>query len=249
MREGASPQPATTMAKKPVTRDERVEVLYDRRHWRLLAELRSRATRIMEALSQSHLFSIAHGSIARGDISEKSDIDVFLPDPPSSFAVETALERAGITVNRRVLVQATPAYAVKGNLEIGEGGCVSFPLVRLRAVERGLYRFSGEVALEALREGVRVPGVDKRLMLIEPTARGHVESTVVGREEAVAHLLGVSLETVFDRVRALLRRDEVGRTGLFLERELPPDETFEMALKRLADQNPAVRRRLKLLER
>ncbi len=82
--------------------------------------------------------------------------------------------------------------------------------------------------------------------MIEPTLKGHVESNVVGREEAVADLLGISLNTVLDRVHALLRRDEVGRTGVFIERELSPDETFEMVLKKLADQNPAVRRRLKL---
>jgi predicted nucleotidyltransferase len=53
------------------------------------------------------------------------------------------------------------------------------------------------------------------------------------------------VETVLDRVHALLRRDEVGRTGVFIEKELSSSETFEMALKRLADHNPAVRRRLK----
>jgi len=86
-------------------------------------------------------------------------------------------------------------------------------------------------------------------MLIEPTPEGHVESTVAGREEEVANLLGVSVNTVLDRVRALLRRDEVGRTGVFIERELSPDETFELVLKKLADQNPAVRRRLKFFEK
>ena len=86
-------------------------------------------------------------------------------------------------------------------------------------------------------------------MLIEPTGEGHVESAVVGREEMVANLLGVSLNTVLDRVRALLRRDEVGRTGVFIERELAPDETFEQAMKKLADQNPAVRRRLKFYQK
>jgi len=86
-------------------------------------------------------------------------------------------------------------------------------------------------------------------MLIEPTAEGHVESAVVGREEMVANLLGVSLNTVLDRVRALLRRDEVGRTGVFIEKELAPDETFEQAMKNLADQNPAVRRRIKFYQK
>ena len=100
-----------------------------------------------------------------------------------------------------------------------------------------------------LKKHMRVHGVDKRLMLIEPTPEGHIESGIVEREEAVARLLGISLNTVYDRVRALLRRDKVGRTGVFIERELSPDETFELALKKLADQKPAVRRRLKLYEK
>jgi len=234
------------MAKKPMTRAERVEVVYNEKHWKLLRELRSKAVQIMEALDRSHLPSIVHGSIARGDISEKSDIDVFLPDPPSSFTIEAALERAHIPVNRRIIVQATPFYAVKGYIELDEQRCVSFPLVKLRHVERDFYKFSGEASLPTLKKDIRVSGVDKRLMLIEPTLKGHIESSVVGREETVAHLLGVSLNTVLDRVHALLRRDEVGRTGVFIKREFSPDETFETVLKKLADQNPAVRRRLKL---
>jgi len=237
------------MAKKPVTRAERVEVVYDKRRWELLKEFRSKAMQIMEILDRFHLSSIVHGSIARGDVSEKSDIDVFVLDPASSFIVETALERAEVPVNRRVVVQATPMYAVKGYLEIDKQRCVSFPMVKLRPVERDFYKFSGEVSIAMLKNDKRVLGVDKRLMLIEPTLEGHVESTVVGREETVARLLGVSLNTVLDRVHALLRRDEVGRTGVFIERELSPDETFEMVLKKLADQNPAVRRRLKLSEK
>jgi len=234
------------MAKKPMTRAERVEVIYNEKHWEMLRELRSKTIQIMEVLDRSHIPSIVHGSIARGDISEKSDIDVFLPDPPSSFTIETALERAHIPANRRIVVQATPFYAVKGYIELDEQRCVSFPLVKLRHVERDFYRFSGEASLPTLKKDTRVSGVDKRLMLIEPTLRGHTESSIVGREETVAHILGVSLNTVLDRVHALLRRDEVGRTGVFIERELSPDETFEMVLKKLADQNPAVRRRLKL---
>jgi predicted nucleotidyltransferase len=234
------------MAKKPVKRAERVEVIYDKRRWELLRELRSKAVELMEILDHAHLGSIVHGSIARGDVSEESDIDVFLSDPPSSFIVETVLERSSVPVNRRMVVQATPLYAMKGYIEIDKQRCVSFPLVKFRPVEKDFYKFGGEMSLSMLREDVRVSGVDKRLMLIEPTPEGHVESTVVGREEMVAHVLGVSLSTVLDRVHALLRRDEVGRTGVFIERELSPDETFEMVLKKLADQNPAVRRRLKL---
>ncbi len=237
------------MAKKPVKRAERVEVIYDKKRWKLLRELRSKTVQTMEILEKFHLRSIVHGSIARGDVSETSDIDIFLPDPPSSFIIETTLERSGVPVNRRIVVQATPLYAVKGYIEIDKQRCISFPLAKLRPVEKDFYKFGGEASLSMLRKDVRVPGVDKRLMLIEPTSEGHVESAVVGREEVVANLLGVSLNTVLDRVHALLRRDEVGRTGVFIERELSPDETFELVLKKLADQNPAVRRRLKFFEK
>jgi len=237
------------MTKKPVKRAERVEVVYDKKRWNLLRELRFKTVQIMEILEKFHLSSIVHGSIARGDVSETSDIDIFLPDLPSSFVIETALERSGVSVNRRLVVQATPLYAAKGYIEIDNQRCVSFPLVKLRPVEKDFYKFGGEASLSMLREDVRVPGVDKRLMLIEPTSEGHVESAVVGREEEVANLLGVSFNTVLDRVHALLRRDEVGRTGVFIERELSPNETFELVLKKLADQNPAVRRRLKLFEK
>jgi len=237
------------MAKKPVKRAERVEIIYDNSRWKLLKQLRSKAVEIMETLDNCHLRSIVHGSIARGDVSETSDIDLFLPEPSSSFIIETVLERFGFPVYKRTIVQATPLYALKGYIGLGQQSSLSFPLVKLRPVEKDFYRFGGEASLSALREEKRVLGVDKRLMLIEPTVEGHVESAVVGREEEVANLLGVSLNTVLDRVRALLRRDEVGRTGVFIEKELAPDETFEQAMKKLADQNPAVRRRLKFYQK
>lgn len=234
------------MAKKPMKRPERVEVVYSEKRWRLLKELRVKTAEIMEPLEKARLFSVVHGSIARGDVSPKSDVDVFMPDPPSSFLIENALETADLPINRRLVVQATPSYAMKGYIEIDEQRGVSFPLMKLRPIERDFYMFGGEATLHMLKQNIRVPGVDKRLMLIEPTETGHVESTVVGRENVVASLLGVSVETVLDRVHALLRRDEVGRTGVFIERELSPNETFEMVLKQLAKQNPAVRRRLSL---
>jgi predicted nucleotidyltransferase len=237
------------MAKKPLRRAERVEVVYDKKRWKLLKQYRSKTVHLIETLDNCHLRSIVHGSIARGDVSETSDIDVFLPDPPSSFSIETALERSGFQVYQRTIIQATPLYALKGYIGLDPQTSLSFPLVKLRPVEKDFYRFGGEASLSALKDDKRVSGVDKRLMLIEPTAEGHVESYVVGREEDVANLLGVSLNTVLDRVRALLRRDEVGRTGVFIEKELAPDETFEQAMKKLADQNPAVRRRIKFYQK
>lgn len=236
------------MARKPLRRQEYRDVVYDAGHWALLESLRIRAAEIMGALERSLLEAVVHGSIARGDVSLDSDVDVFVPSQVSSLAVETALENAGILVNRRLVVQATPKYAMKGYVEVGDDVSVSFPLMKMRRVEREFYRFGGVASAEELEEGLRVPGVDKRLMLIRPTTGGHRESTIVGREGHVARTLGVSAETVLDRVNALLRRNKVGRTGVFVKRELSSDETFEMVVKKLADKNPAVRRRLRLLE-
>jgi len=233
------------MANKHERSIEYLEVIYDAELWNLLEEFRQKSERIIEALEIFHLESVVHGSIARGDVNRKSDIDVFIPSQPSSFLVETALEKAGISINRRLIVQATPTYAMKAYIEIDENTSVSFPLMKMHKVEGEFYRFGGEVTLENLRKGLRVCGVDKRLMLIEPTKKGHMETTIIGREEQTAKLLGISVETALDRVHALLRRDEVGRTGVFIEKELSSSETFEMALKKLADQNPAVRRRLR----
>ncbi len=233
------------MAIKPTRHGDYKEVTYSSVRWGQLKNLRSKAIWVMSALEAFHLQSLTHGSIARGDVKLGSDVDVFIPEVQNSFLVETALEKAKIPVNSRFIVQATPSYAMKAHIEIDEETTVSFPLMEMRRVEREFYRFGGEINMSELKADVRVAGVDKRLMLIEPTEKGHVESSVVGREEATAKILGVASETVLDRVHALLKRDAVGRTGVFVKRELTQDETFELALKRLSDLNPAVRRRMK----
>ncbi|MGD6808718.1 MAG: nucleotidyltransferase domain-containing protein [Candidatus Bathyarchaeia archaeon] len=233
------------MAVKPSRGGDYREVVYGSERWALLKRLREKAAVLMSALDSFHLPSVVHGSIARGDVKAGSDIDVFIANVQNSFIVETALEKAGIHINNRLVVQATPTYAMKAHIEIDEEATVSFPLMDMRKVEREFYRFGGEINLAQLRDDVRVLGVDKRLMLIEPTLAGHTESSVVDREEAAARALGVSVETVLDRVHALQKRDNVGRTGVFVKRELPPHETFELALKRISDANAAVRRRMK----
>ena len=233
------------MAAKPEKRLDYKEVIYNSARWALLREYREKARQIMTALESFHLQALTHGSIARGDVNKKSDIDIFIPNPQSSFLVETALEKAKIPINARLVVQATPTYAMKAYIEVDARTSVSFPLMHMRRVEREFYRFGGEVNLKQLRAGARVAGVDKRLMLIEPVEKGHIESSIIDREELVAKILGVSTETVLDRVHALLRRDQVGRTGVFIKKELAHDETFEMTLKKLAEENPAVRRKIR----
>jgi predicted nucleotidyltransferase len=234
-----------SLSLKPRMRPDTVEVQYSRERWALLRQFREKATSLMSALESRHIQAIVHGSIARGDVDKDSDIDMFILNAPSSFQVETALEQANIPVSTRLVIQATPAYAMKAYIELDSATTVSFPLMPMRRVEREFYQFGGELTLAQLKQNIRVSGVDKRLMLVEPTEEGHVESSIVGREEQTAQMLSVAVETVRDRVRALRRRDAVGRTGVFIKKELVPEETFEMALKRLAKENPAVRRKLK----
>ena len=230
---------------KPQKRQDTAEVTYSSKCWALIHLHRERAKQILQVLQSAHIEAIVHGSVSRGDVSKDSDVDAFIPNPPSSFQIETALQNSHIPIARRLVIQATPLYAMKAYVEIDSTTEVSFPLMSLRRVEREFYEFSGEVNLAQLSANVRVAGVDKRLMLIEPTETGHIESAVLGREEHVAKRLGVAVETVLDRVRALSKRNAVGRTGVFIKQELDPDETFEMALSRLATENPAVRRRLR----
>ena len=72
-----------------------------------------------------------------------------------------------------------------------------------------------------------------------------LKAVLLARKSLQLKFLGISAETVLDRVHALLKRDTVGRTGVFVKKELVQDETFELALKKLSEQNPAVRRRMK----
>lgn len=211
----------------------------------MLDNIRASSIEILDALKRSHLSSVVHGSVARGDINLKSDIDVFIPEVVSSFIIETALDRAQVQINRRMLIQATPTYSIKGYIEIDDRRSISFPISRLRKTEREFYRFGGVATLHQLRNKIRTIGVDKRLMLVEPTDFGHIESSIIGKNENVARQLSISVETVQERVRTLTRRDRLGRTGLFLEKELLPYDTFESLLRRIAKEKPSVRRRLR----
>jgi hypothetical protein len=233
------------MAVKPSKNSSYTEVIYTAERWKQLSNYRQKAIEIISALENFHLPAVTHGSIARGDVTKKSDIDVFIPETQNSFLVETALEKADVKINARLIVQATPNYAMKAQIEVDEQTRISFPLMQMRRVEREFYRFGGEANLSQLKAGNRVPGVDKRLMLIEPTKKGHTESSIIGREESAAKILGISAETVLDRVHTLIKRDSVGRTGVFVKRELAQDETFELTLKKISENNPAVRRRMK----
>jgi Predicted nucleotidyltransferase len=220
------------------------EVIYDEARWRNLAAKRGRATPVLRALMGAGLEAYVFGSVARGDVRPGSDIDVIILDPAPPYLVELAIERAGLRAYSKQIVQATPSYVPKAYiyLDPDEELVVSFPLAMMRPREQEFYRWGGLLDAKGVLEGRRVPGVNKELIAIIPTPRGHVEVPVAGHEGEVARLLRVSMDIVRERLSVLGRRREVGRTGTFIKEEVPPDEPIEEAVRRLAERNEFFRR-------
>jgi hypothetical protein len=217
------------------------EVKYDPARWKTLALIRERSALLACALGPqgAHLY----GSAARGDVRPSSDVDLVLLEGARPFEAEVALEAARIDILSREVVMATPNSPAKAHFVIDDKTTVTVPLVPLRDREEEFYRFGGMISASDAES--RVPGVDKRLVLVSPIRDGHLESPVRGREAEVARLLRISVETVEERVRVLDRRDEVGRTGVYLRSEVPEGEGVERFFSRLADRDPVLRRMVK----
>lgn len=223
---------------RTVVHRDPTRVRYSPERFKLLAEKRGRARPFLESLpAGTRLF----GSLARGDVRAASDIDLEVPFGVASFVIEVALARREDPWHERRLVQATPNSVVKALWDFGEAA-VALPVTRPTALEEGFARFGGCVDLEGVAAGRRVPGVDKRLVLIQPTEEGHLEMSVADRVEEAARLLGVDADVIRGRVRVLRRRSQAGRTGVYLTRVLHDGESPEEALDALKDADPAVRR-------
>ncbi len=232
---------------KPSRTSDKVRVDYPSSQWAKLASLRNRAVSVIKALAGSTQIALTHGSVARGDVDDKSDVDVLIPSNVNTQLVEAALDSAGFTIFSKEIAQATPSHSPKAHLYLDpeQTTSVTVPLTPFRSRELEFYSFGGTVSLPQLGQNSRSPGCTKKLLLIEPIPEGHFESPVVGRESEVARLLGVSVAIVVERVRVLTRRDTVGRTGMYLRIPVREGESFDEVLRTRSDSDPALRRTLR----
>ncbi len=210
------------------------EVIYEESRWKLLLKLRKRAREIAKEIPFS---TYLHGSVARGDVTKNSDVDIVILDVVPTYIIEST-----INYRSRRIVQATPNSVIKAVYEVDERTNIIFPLSKMKWHELEFYDFGGKIDVFS---DERVRGVNKALLLIEPTSRGHIEWSIVGREDEVARILGIHTEVVRERVRVLTRRDKIGRTGVYLNIIVPEDRSVEEVLKIIADRDPVVRRRLR----
>lgn len=213
------------------------KTFYDSEHWDLFHHLRDEAFKIQKRLP---IPSYIYGSLARGDVHSKSDIDIILFEILPSYIVELNLEFLS-----REIVQATPNAPIKAHIHINDQITITFPLINMMEVEIDFYRFSGCLHSNFSNSNKRVPGVSKRLILIVPFEQGHVERSLLDDPYECSKKLGVSIDIIQERIRVLTRRDKVGRTGVFLREDVGVDESFEERLKAISDRNNYVRRMLK----
>ncbi|MHA1906441.1 MAG: nucleotidyltransferase domain-containing protein, partial [Candidatus Thorarchaeota archaeon] len=139
------------MARKPEVLHDRRTVTYDDAHWSLLGELRNKASDTMLKLEKAGIRSFVYGSLARGDISKTSDIDIIILEIIPSYRTEVALGH-GIM---RELVQATPSSVLKGHLHLNHETVVSFPIFKMMSREREFYQWGGMVSANDISSNVR----------------------------------------------------------------------------------------------
>jgi len=219
-------------------------VQYDEAQWALFHSIRKSAKQVADQLHLAGFEFYIYGSVARGDVTPKSDIDLIVLTKISSFQIETALEQSDMQIVGKEIVQATPGDAIKGHIYLPNNTAISFFLSEANEVSWDFYKFGGAINHEMLKKNIRSPGVTKALMLIIPNEKGHRMINLIGNETYAYQILNISPKIVDIRKRVLLKRDKVGRTGVFLKNQLDLDQNFEEELKKIADINPIVRRKL-----
>ncbi|MHA1240786.1 MAG: nucleotidyltransferase domain-containing protein, partial [Promethearchaeota archaeon] len=213
-------------------------------HLKLLQQKRERSKTLLEMFVKEGLNPFIYGSIARGDIHNDSDIDMVLIQLIAPYQIEIILEKNGFNNYFREIIMATPADTLKLYIYLNELESITIPLSKFNKKSSEFYDFGGKVNLNQIINRIRVPGINKKLVLIQPTSDGHEEYSIIGNENLAAKQLSVSINLINERKRVLLRREKFGKTGVFLKRSIGVGETTELVLKKLSNKHTIVRKKL-----
>jgi len=232
------------MNKEKILRDHYEVITYSKEDWTLLHHKRNSAIELLEMFAKEGFSPYVHGSIARGDVHKNSDIDIIFFQQVPSFQIELILEKNGFRNYFREIIMATPLDSLKLYIHLSELESITIPLSKLRKKVMEFYDFGGKLNYDQLKSNVRVNGIDKRLVLIKPNLQGHEEFSILGNEAVAAKDTGISLDTLNERKKVLLRRERYGRTGVFLKREIQINESTEEVLKKLTEEKHIIRKKL-----
>ena len=227
-----------------ILREHIENIVYSESDWQLLEEKRKSAIKLLEIFDKEGFNPFVHGSIARGDVHEMSDIDIIFLQEIPPYQIEIILNKNGYNHYFKEIIMATPSDSIKLYIHLSELESIAIPLTKFDASVTEFYTFGGKIDYNHLNSGIRVAGIDKRLVLIKPTLEGHEEISIIGNEAIVAKVVGISINTVNERKKVLLRREKHGRTGVFLKRKIQMNETTEEVLKKLANRKSIVRKKL-----
>ncbi|MFX0002269.1 MAG: nucleotidyltransferase domain-containing protein [Candidatus Hodarchaeota archaeon] len=232
------------MKTEKILRDHYEKVIYSKDNWDLLKEKRKAASRLLDMFAKEGFNPFSHGSIARGDVHENSDIDIIFIHQIPPFQIELILDKNGFKNYFREIIMATPTDSIKLYIHLSELECITLPLSKLERKVMEFYDFGGKINLNQMKLNLRVPGIDKRLVLIKPYSQGHEEISIIGNEANAAKEVGISIDILNEREKVLLRREKYGRTGVFLKRSIQINETIEDVLKKLAKRKSIIRKKL-----
>ncbi|TET01757.1 MAG: DNA polymerase subunit beta [Promethearchaeota archaeon] len=227
-----------------ILRDHFNNVTYSENHLKLLQQKRERSKMLLEMFVKEGLNPFIYGSIARGDIHNDSDIDMVLMQSIAPYQIEIILDKNGFNNYFREIIMATPTDTLKLYIYLNELESITIPLSKFNKKSSEFYDFGGKINLNQIINSVRVPGINKRLVLIQPTSDGHEEYSIIGNENLAAKQLNVGINLINERKRVLLRREKFGKTGVFLKRSIGVGETTELVLKQLSNKNTIVRKKL-----
>ena len=232
------------MKRNKILRDHFNTVTYSENHLNLLHQKRKRSKLLLEMFVKEGLNPFVYGSIARGDVHNDSDIDMVFLQSITPYQIEIILNKNGFNNSFREIIMATPAATLKLYIYLNELESITIPLSKFDKKSREFYDFGGKINLNQIKSSIRVPGIDKRLVLIQPLFDGHEEISIFGNEHLAARQLNVSIDLINERKKVLLKREKFGKTGVFLKRSIEMNETTEDVLKKLANKKSIVRKKL-----